>query len=110
MTQTSLGSSDFSRRSGEMLARLEQGLLDADVDADPAFINEGVLEVEFADGGKMIINRHDPSQEIWLAARTGAHHFRWDGQQWLDTRSGEELLVAVSRLASEMAGQPVRLG
>lgn len=109
MTQVSLGASDFSRLSARMLNCLEQGLIDADIDADPAFVSEGVLEVEFADGGKMILNRHDPSQEIWLAARTGAHHFRWNGTQWLDTRSGEELSAAVSRLAGLMAGQPVMI-
>lgn len=109
MTQPPLGESNFSRLSGDMLNHLEQGLIDADVDADPAFVSEGVLEVEFADGGKMVINRHDPSQEIWLAARTGAHHFRWNGNHWLDTRSGEELCAAVSRLASVMAGRPVEI-
>lgn len=101
--------SEFARESAAALSRIEQGMLDADVDADADFVSEGVLEIEFADGGKMVLNRHDVSREVWVAGRTGAHHFRWDGKAWIDTRSGEDLLLVVSRLASQMAGQTVSL-
>lgn len=70
---------------------------------------EGVLEIEFEDGSKMIINRHAAAKEIWVAARSGGHHFRHDGSQWRDTRDGSELFASVSRLASEQAGAPVAL-
>jgi CyaY protein len=92
-----------------MLARIEQGIIDAEIDADASFVSDGVLEVEFEDGGKMIVNRHDVSRQIWVAGRTGAYHFLWDGQGWVDTRSGQSLLAVVSGLASEMAGQRVVL-
>jgi CyaY protein len=68
-----------------------------------------VLEVEFADGSKLIINRHSAAREIWLAARSGGYHFRWDGAQWLATRDGEELLTAIGRCLTEQAGHAVDL-
>lgn len=105
-----LGALEFARESAAVLARIEQGILDANVDADADFVSDGVLEVEFDDGAKMIVNRHDVSREIWLAGRTGAFHFRWDGAGWVDTRSGESILRVVSTLASQMAGQRVVLG
>lgn len=104
-----LGAGEFARESAAVLARIEQGIVDAGIDADADFVSDGVLEVEFEDGGKMIANRHDVSREIWVAGRTGAYHFRWDGTGWVDTRSGESLWAMVSALASQMAGQPVVL-
>lgn len=105
-----LGALEFAREAAAVLARIEQGILDANVDADADFVSDGVLEVEFDDGAKMIVNRHDVSREIWLAGRTGAFHFRWDGAGWVDTRSGESIWRVVSTLASQMAGQRVVLG
>lgn len=102
-----LDASEFARESAAVLARIEQGIIDAGIDAD--FVGDGVLEVEFDEGGKMIVNRHDVSRQIWVAGRTGAYHFRWDGKGWVDTRSGEALLAVVSGLASELAGQRVEL-
>jgi len=110
MNAPSLNASEFARESGAILAAIEQGILDADIDADAAFVSEGVLEVEFEDGNKMILNRHDVSREVWVAGRTGAHHFRWDGAGWVDTRTGEAILSIVARIASEISGRPVALG
>ena len=47
-----------------------------------------MLEIEFADGSKIIVNRHGAAREIWVAARSGGFHFRWDGAAWRDTRDG----------------------
>lgn len=80
-----------------------------ELDADVLSKGAGVLEVEFEDGAKIVINRHAPAREIWVAARSGGFHFRHDGTQWRDTREGTELFVALSRLASAQAGSAVIL-
>lgn len=108
-TATALSALEFARQAAAVLARIEQGVLDANVGADADFVSDGVLEVEFDDGAKMIVNRHDVSREIWVAGRTGAFHFRWDGSGWVDTRSGESIWRVVSTLASQMANQHVVL-
>lgn len=105
----SLDASEFARESAAALAHIEQGVIEADIDADAGFVSDGVLEIEFEDGGKMIVNRHDASRQVWVAGRTGAYHFRWNGEGWVDTRSGEPLMAVVSGLASEMAGRRVEL-
>lgn len=69
----------------------------------------GVLEVEFDDGSKIIVNRHSAAREIWVAARSGGFHFRRDGAAWRDTRSGKELLGALSELVSDQLGRRVLL-
>ena len=101
--------SEFENLAGTALAALERAFEAGapDVDVQPKGV--GVLEFEFANGSKMIINRHAAAREIWVAAVSGGFHFRHDGSAWRDTRDGTELFAAVSRLASEQGGTPVTL-
>ena len=46
---------------------------DADVDWN---LNDGILSIECDDGSKLIVNRHVPNREIWVAARSGGFHYR----------------------------------
>ncbi|MFZ1245749.1 MAG: iron donor protein CyaY, partial [Azonexus sp.] len=69
----------------------------------------GVLEIEFDDGSKIIVNRHGVAKEIWVAARAGGFHFRWDGTAWRDTRDSCELMEKLSTLASQQAGETIVL-
>jgi CyaY protein len=60
-----------------------------------------VLEIEFADGSRVILNAQTPLRELWLASRAGGRHFRQDDGVWCDTRTGqrfEELLCAALSL------------
>jgi CyaY protein len=99
----------FEALSGETLERIEHALEQSGVDADFELKEGGVLEVEFRDGSKIIVNRHGVAREIWVAARSGGFHFRWDGAAWRDTRDGRELFAALSRLVSAQSGSPVIL-
>jgi iron donor protein CyaY len=76
--------------------------LEASEAAPDCEINEGILTISFDDGQKIILNRHAPNQEIWLAARTGGQHFRCQGGHWRDTRSGEDLADALSRVCAAL--------
>lgn len=101
--------SEFERLAGATLTALESAFEEGAPDADVQFKGAGVLEIEFVDGSKMIINRHTAAREIWVAAPSGGFHFRHDGRLWRDTRVGTELFDAVSRLASQQGGAPVTL-
>lgn len=69
-----------------------------------------VLEIEFvSDGSKIIVNSQAPMKEIWVAARSGGFHYKRNGSQWIDTRSGSELFAALSQLVSQQCGTPVLL-
>jgi CyaY protein len=87
---------------------LDAALADSDVDADWN-LNDGILEIECADGSKLIVNRHVPNREIWVAARSGGFHFRAVAGAWRDTRSGEEFASQLARLLQEQAGLAVNL-
>ena len=101
--------SEFEARADAALEALERALEGADVEADFELKGGGILEIEFDDGSKIIVNRHGAAREIWVAARSGGFHFRWDGAAWRDTRSGEELFAALSELVSRPLGRRVRL-
>lgn len=101
--------SEFEALADAALARLERAFEESAPDLDVQAKGDGMLEVEFDDGSKIIINRHGPAREIWVAAKSGGFHFRHDGGQWRGTRDGAELFAAVSRLASAQGGAPVVL-
>src|SRR5436190_23781772 len=101
--------SEFENLAGATLAALESAFEAAAPDADVQAKGSGMLEIEFEDGSKMIINRHGAAREIWVAAKSGGFHFRHDGSAWRDTRDGTELFAAVSRLASQQGGTQVVL-
>lgn len=101
--------SEFETLAGAALAALERAFEASAPDADVQAKGAGLLEIEFEDGSKMIINRHGAAREIWVAAPSGGFHFRHDGNAWRDTRDGTELFAAVSRLASRQGGTPVVL-
>ena len=84
---------------GALDAALETS--DADVDWH---LNDGILEIECEDGGKLIVNRHVPNREIWVAARAGGYHFKPVDGLWRDTRSGDELGAAHAALVLAQAG------
>jgi len=69
----------------------------------------GVLEIEFENGTKMIINRHSAAREIWVAAKSGGFHFRPEGGRWVATRDGTELYALLSELVGEQSGTSVTL-
>ena len=104
-----MNESEFEALADAELATIEQAFETCGVDADLEAKSGGVLEIEFADGSKMIVNRHGAAREIWVAARSGGFHFRHDGGLWRDTRDGGELYAALSRLASEQSGAPVEI-
>jgi CyaY protein len=104
-----MSESEFIERSDAALARLEAALERCGADIDFELKDGGILELEFGNGTKIIVNRHAAAQEIWVAAKSGGYHYRWDGASWVDTRGGEELFAALSRYATAQAGEPITL-
>jgi CyaY protein len=99
----------FDALATQALQRIERALDESGIDADFELKEGGVLELEFENGSKIIVNRHGAAREIWVAARAGGFHFRWDGSAWRDTRDGSELFAALSKLVSAQSGRGVIL-
>ena len=101
--------SEFTAAAERTLESIERALEERGVDADTELKEGGVLEIEFGDGSRMVINRHAAAREIWVAAKSGGFHFRWNGSAWRDSRDGAELFAVLSRLVSAQSGQAVLL-
>ena len=104
-----MNDSEFIALADQTLKQLELALETSDADLDCSMTSNGVLEIEFDDGGKIIVNRHAVAKEMWVAARSGGFHYRWDGGSWRDTRTGCELMAALSDLVSAQSGTKVDL-
>ena len=65
----------------------------------------GMLTLVFANRSQIVVNLQKPLHEVWMAARSGGYHFRYDGTQWLDTKGAGEFFTCLSREASTQAGQ-----
>ena len=77
---------------------------DADIDNQRT---GGMVTLVFANGSQIVVNLQKPLQEIWLAAKSGGYHYRFDGQQWRDTKGTGELFAQLSACATEQAGRSV---
>lgn len=104
--------SEFSARADAVLgaigAALDIACDTGDADLDWS-LNDGVLTIDCGRDGKLIVNRHVPNREIWVAAKSGGFHFRAAGNAWRDSRGGEELGAALVRLLRDQAGTTVDL-
>lgn len=74
---------------------------DADVDNQRT---GGMVTLTFRNGSQIIINQQKPLHEIWMAAKSGGYHYRFDGQQWQDTKGAGEFFAGLSRDAAAQAG------
>ena len=80
---------------------------DADIDSQRV---GGMVTLSFRNGSQIVVNLQKPLQEVWLAARAGGFHYRFDGRQWMDTKGQGEFFDGLSRHASQQAGEPLRFG
>jgi CyaY protein len=76
---------------------------DADIDNQRT---GGMVTLTFTNKSQIIINLQKPLQEIWMAARAGGFHYKFDlaSGTWRDTKQATELFTDLSRYASEQSG------
>ena len=74
---------------------------DADIDNQRS---GGMVTLTFSDGSQIIVNLQKPLKEVWMAARSGGYHYRFDGRSWQDTKGAGEFFDCLSRSASAQSG------
>ncbi len=102
---------EFSRLSARALRHIDTVLGDLDRDDIDVVLAGDVLTVSFDDGAQFIINAHSAAGQVWMAAGTTAWHFDYEpaSQKWIASRSGDELMEAVSRAVSDKLGARIEL-
>ena len=99
---------EFLDQAERLLAGVEisSDRLNDDTDAD--IDNQrtgGMVTLTFPNRSQIVINLQKPLQEVWLAARCGGFHYRFDGVHWMDSKGQGEFWESLSRYASQQAGQ-----
>lgn len=65
----------------------------------------GMITLSFENKSQIIINLQKPLHEVWLAARSGGYHFKFDGLHWVDTKGQGEFFERLTQDASTQTGQ-----
>ena len=111
MSTTTLQDTEYQAAAERVLAAIERQCDDwlqrgvIDVDSNRA---GGLLELEFPNGSKIVVNKQPPLHEIWLAARNGGFHFKFVDAAWRDTRDGVEFFARLSEEATRQGGKPLQ--
>ncbi len=98
--------SEFNELADAVFARIEN-TVDASGEDIECSLTGGVQELEFDDGSKIIINRHAPNREIWLAAKSGGFHYAWQDERWFSSRDGSELFGKLGELVKLGCGATI---
>ena len=98
--------SEFLQHSDALFAYIEDQIDEGGWDLDCQF-SGNVLTLEADDGSQIIVNRHTPNQELWIAAKSGGYHFAERDGQWLATRDGSEFFTVLGEALSAAAGEEV---
>lgn len=64
----------------------------------------GMVTLTFTNRTQVVVNLQKPLHEIWVAARSGGFHFKWDGGGWTDTKGEGELFALLQRVVREQSG------
>jgi CyaY protein len=101
---------EFMDRAELLLARIEACCDRINDDTDADIDNQrvgGMVTLTFAGGSQIIVNMQKPLHEIWMAAKAGGFHYKFEGGRWVDTKGAGEFFADLTRCASEQAGQPL---
>ncbi|MDA8327849.1 MAG: iron donor protein CyaY [Betaproteobacteria bacterium] len=95
--------SEFNQLSEQTFQQLESLLEHTEGDIDFEMAGGNVLEIDCS-GSKIIINRQAAMHEMWVAARSGGFHYRWQEGAWRNTRDGSELISSLAGMILAQCG------
>lgn len=99
---------EYMDRAEALLRAVEQACDRINDESDADIDNQrvgGMITLTLHNRTQIIINLQKPLQEVWLAARAGGFHYKFDGAAWQDTKGQGEFLAHLGRYASEQSGQ-----
>lgn len=101
MTET-----EFLQHSDQLFAHIEDQIDQGGWDVD-CQVSGNVLTLEADDSTQVIVNRHTPNQELWIAAKSGGYHFQEKNGEWLSTRDGSEFFQVLNQALSVATGENI---
>jgi CyaY protein len=101
----------YDARALPELTRLVRALDAIDDDSVEAELAADIVNIEFGDGTKYVVNSHRAARQIWVAAEHSAWHFDWEpkSERWIASKTGEELWSVIERAVSTRLGHSITL-
>ena len=102
---------EFMDRAGDLLKAVELSCDRINDDADADVDNQrtgGMVTLVFPNHTQIVINLQKPLHEVWMAAKSGGYHYKFDGERWMDTKGQGEFFESLSRDASAQAGMALK--
>jgi len=106
-----MDANEFLKRADECLGAVAKWLETLDPDEVDYVTGDGVVTIEFPDGGKFILSRQAATRQIWLAAGARAWHYNRDdtaAARWIDDRDGHDLYGRLAEVIAERLGHAVK--
>lgn len=100
--------SEFFEASEALMDAVEEAVDAANIGCDCERAGN-VLTIEADSGEQVVVNRHTPTQQVWLASRKGGRHYEMKEKVWSDTRSGVDFWQGLEEALSYACEAPVTL-
>jgi CyaY protein len=100
-----MDTNEYARAAEACLERIATWL--ADVEDLDLTTRDGLIQIEFDDGARYVVNRQGAARQMWLAAGARAWHYDLDpvSGDWLDDRDRHRLRDRLVELVSEKVGR-----
>lgn len=96
---------EFNKLSDILFMKLEDLLDELDVDIQ---VNDNILIIEYGNH-QIYVNKHSFTHQIWVSVQNTAHHFNFDGINWIDTKDKQEFFKLLSNRLSIILGYEIKL-
>jgi CyaY protein len=102
-----MDTNEYARAADACLEGIADWL--ADIEDLDLTTRDGLIQIEFDDGARYVVNRQGAARQMWLAADARAWHYDLDpaSGDWLDDRDHHRLHDRLVELVSEKVGRPL---
>lgn len=102
-----MNDTEYHQLADDILMQLQDAVDEVEFDLDYESAG-GIVEVQFPNGSKIIVNKQAPLQQLWVATKFNGHHFEYKDGVWIDNRSGEEFWTLLNDSATKQAGEAIK--
>lgn len=103
-----MNETQFIEASETLMQAVEDAVDQAGIDVE-ASRSGNVLTLEADNGEQVVINRHTPTSQMWVASRKGGLHFELQDGVWVNTRGGQTFWQAVNEALTFVCHEPIAL-
>lgn len=103
-----MNETQFIEATEGLMQAVEDAVDAAGIDVDATRAGN-VLTLEADSGEQVVINRHTPTFQMWVASRKGGLHFEYKDGQWINTRGGQTFWQALNEALSFACEETIEL-